>query len=456
VIRRRRTANTVAVILVCLSLGSAPPVRAITPPVIDNSRLPAPSPPAPPQPTTQQATCAEAPLTHSGPDANPLRRLDLAAAWQLSRGEGQRIAVIDTGVARHARLADVEAAGDYVSAGDGTQDCDGHGTVVAGIIAAAADPDDPTHFAGIAPAATLLAIRQSTTKFGPADEPGRGGFGDVDTMASAVRTAADLGATVINISSVACGTGPLDDGRLGAALAYAVDVKDAVVVTAAGNAGGAGQCPRQSASPEMTWDTATVAVSPAWYDDYVLTVGSVDDTGAPSSFSLAGPWVDVAAPGENMVSLNPGGSGLVDALPALGRSMPLSGTSYAAPVVSGLAALIRARFPTLTARQVMQRIESTAHGSHGGWDPVVGNGVVDPVAALGAGEGRAAPPPESPEHGAAGTPAGQARSTAVIGAGVCATVLAAAMATMSLAARLRRPDRALADSGAARSVTPLR
>ena len=191
-------------------------------------------------------------------------------------------------------------------------------------------------------------------------------------MASAVRTAADLGATVINISSVACGTGPLDDGRLGAALAYAVDVKDAVVVTAAGNAGGAGQCPRQSASPEMTWDSATVAVSPAWYDDYVLTVGSVDDTGAPSAFSLAGPWVDVAAPGENMVSLNPGGSGLADALPVLGRAMPLSGTSYAAPVVSGLAALIRARFPTLTARQVMQRIEATAHGSHGGWDPVVG------------------------------------------------------------------------------------
>ena len=275
-------------------------------------------------------------------------------------------------------------------------------------------------------------------------------------MASAVRTAADLGATVINISSVACGTGPLDDGRLGAALAYAVDVKDVVVVTAAGNAGGAGQCPRQSASPEMTWDSATVAVSPAWYDDYVLTVGSVDDTGAPSSFSLAGPWVDVAAPGENMVSLNPGGSGLADALPALGRSMPLSGTSYAAPVVSGLAALIRARFPTLTARQVMQRIEATAHGSHGGWDPVVGNGLVDPMAALRAGEVPAAPPPEPSTPSAAGPPAARARTTAVVGAGVCATVLAAAMAVLSLAARLRRPDHGLADSGNAGNVDRLR
>ena len=50
-------------------------------------------------------------------------------------------------------------------------------------------------------------------------------------------------------------------------------------------------------------------VSPAWYDDYVFTVGSVDERGAPSSFSLAGPWVDVAAPGEGIVSLDPDGEG---------------------------------------------------------------------------------------------------------------------------------------------------
>ena len=64
-------------------------------------------------------------------------------------------------------------------------------------------------------------------------------FGDVDTMARAVRTAADLGASVINISSVACiriGSA-LDDRALGAALAYAVDTKNAVVVVAAGNSG---------------------------------------------------------------------------------------------------------------------------------------------------------------------------------------------------------------------------
>ena len=122
----------------------------------------------------------------------------------------------------------------------------------------------------------------------------------------------------------------LDDRALGAALAYAVDVKNAVVVAAAGNTGGAAECPPQQA--DATWETARVAVSPAWYDDYVLTVGSVNAEGAPSAFTLAGPWVDVAAHRR-------GGE--------LSRVGPLSGTSYAAPVVSGLAALIRARFPTL-------------------------------------------------------------------------------------------------------------
>jgi membrane-anchored mycosin MYCP len=371
-------------------------------------------------------------------DANPLRRLDLKSVWQLSQGEGQRVAVIDTGVNHHPRLAHLEAGGDYVSSGDGTQDCDGHGTVVAGIIAAVPDPDDPVEFAGVAPAATVLTVRQSTTKFGPADEPGSSGFGDVDTMASAVRRAADLGATVINISSVACGSAPLYDAPLGAALAYAVDVKDAVVVTAAGNVGGFGQCPGQSDPREMSWASATVAVSPAWYDDYVLTVGSVDIRGAPSSFSLPGPWVDVAAPGENIVSLSPGGTGLADALPELDRPVPISGTSYATPVVSGLAALIRARFPKFTARQVMQRIEATAQPPRGGWNGAVGNGVIDLAAALRSDVAPTTSTPGPATHAVANTPPGRARTTAMIGMAVCAAVLTLAMIVLSLTARLRR------------------
>ncbi|MGV0803234.1 type VII secretion-associated serine protease, partial [Mycolicibacterium elephantis] len=89
---------------------------------------------------------------------------------------------------------------------------------------------------------------QSSTKFRAVDDTAGSGFGDVDTLAKAVRTAADMGATVINVSSVAClpAEDALDDRALGAALAYAVDVKNAVVVAAAGNVGGPGQCPQQN------------------------------------------------------------------------------------------------------------------------------------------------------------------------------------------------------------------
>ena len=134
--------------------------------------------------------------------------------------------------------------------GDGTQDCDAHGTLVAGIIAAAPDLNG---FSGIAPDVTLISIRQSSAKFGLASDSSSSGVGDVDTMAAAVRTAADLGASVINISSVACVPveSALDDRALGAALAYAVDVKNAVVVAAAGNTGGAGQCPPQRAGSDL-------------------------------------------------------------------------------------------------------------------------------------------------------------------------------------------------------------
>ena len=365
----------------------------------------------------------------SGPGRDQLTDLvDMSRVWPLTRGAGQRVAVIDTGVSRHPRLPDVVPGGDYVSTGDGTQDCDAHGTLVAGIIAAASDSKADS-FSGVAPEATLISIRQSSTKFAPASDRSGAGVGDVDTMAKAVRTAADLGASVINISSVACVpvASALDDRALGAALAYAVDVKNAVIVAAAGNTGGAAQCPPQRS--DATWATVTVAVSPAWYDDYVLTVGSVNAEGTPSAFTLAGPWVDVAAPGEAVTSLG---------------SEPVSGTSYAAPVVSGLAALIRARFPALTARQVMQRIESTAHHPPAGWDPLVGNGTIDALSAVSTDASPpntastpapapvpiTTPPPTKP-------PNPHARDTALRGAAICLIALAVAVATGAARGRLR-------------------
>lgn len=359
-----------------------PSAHAVSPPRVDERWLPAAASPAPPQPTVQREVCTAATAVpgHDAATAQ-LADLELPQLWQFTRGAGQRVAVIDTGVARHRRLPHLVGGGDYVAAGDGTRDCDAHGTVVAGIIAAATD-SGADGFSGVAPEVTVISIRQSSAKFAPVADRSGTGVGDVDTMAQAVRTAADLGASVINISSVACVPAEplLDDRALGAALAYAVDVKNAVVVAPAGNTDGGARCPAQR--PDVSRDTVTVAVSPAWYDDYVLTVGSVNPAGAPSSFTLAGPWVDVAATGEDVTSLSPVGGGLVNALDGQHGSVPLSGTSFAAPVVSGLAALIRARFPALTARQVMQRITSTAHHPPAGWNPLVGNGTIDAPAAL--------------------------------------------------------------------------
>lgn len=415
-----------AAALVALCDGGTPAARAVSPPAVDDRLLPKPAVPAPPWPSAQREVCAPL-LPDSGPGRDhPGAPLDLSAVWPLSRGAGQRIAVIDTGVARHHRLPGVVPGGDYVSTGDGTQDCDAHGTLVAGIIAARSD-SGADGFSGVAPEATLISIRQSSAKFSPAADRSRLGVGDVDTLAKAVRTAADLGASVLNISSVACvpATSAPDDRALGAALAYAVDVKNAVVVAAAGNTGGAAQCPPQRRG--ATWETATVVVSPAWYDDLVLTVGSANADGTPSPFTLPGPWVDVAAPGDGVPTLT---------------AAPVSGTSYAAPLVSGLAALIRARFPGLTARQVMQRIESTAHHPAGGWDPLVGNGVVDPMAAVSAGTAApadaatatAVPVPLAPPS-PPGPRVPRADGRAVTGAAIC---LAALVVVLAVGAALRR------------------
>ena len=383
------------------------------------------------------------PETSASIDATQLAALDLHQVWKLTRGSGQRVAVIDTGVTPHPRLPKLRPGGDYVSLGDGTQDCDGHGSAVAGIIAATEDPDHADDFSGVAPEAGLISIRQSSTKFAARTDSAATGSGDVDTMARAVRTAADLGASVINISSVACirAGAAIDDRPLGAALSYAVDTKNVVVVAAAGNTG-AGQCPAQQL--DATRESATVVVSPAWYDEYVLTVGSVSARGEPSAFSLAGPWVDVAAPGEGVISLSSSGDGLANVIVAKQGSTPLSGTSYAAPVVSGLAALIRSRFPTWTARQVMQRIKATAHHPAGGTDPRVGAGMVDFVAAVSTDSPTAEMPPAPPTAAPVAEPAPpptadhSARHTAVAGAAVCGGLLAVTLCIRAVSTRLRR------------------
>lgn len=372
---------------------------------------------------TQTEACASTWLDPQGPqpaDAH-LTQLGMDRAWQLSRGAGQRIAIIDTGVAPHRRLPQLRGSGDVILGGDGLQDCDAHGTVVAGLAAAIPAGDG---FSGIAPETVVISVRQSSALFsGQSAAAGPGGdaaaassgSGTLSTLATAVRIAADAGATVINISEVACVPRdvPINDAALTDALRYAVYERDIVVVAAAGNTEGpcaAGNPTHRSVSAGASEAQWVTAASPAWYDDLVLTVGAVDARGIPADFSLPGPWVDVAAPGVGLTSLSVTGPGSRGVVPDLGntvvsgrgRAATLEGTSFAAPLVAGVAALIRARFPELTAAQVRDRIIGTAIGADAssdgtgaddagdgrvagggaGQDMRVGAGVVDPVAAL--------------------------------------------------------------------------
>jgi len=206
----------------------------------------------------------------------------------------------------------------------------------------------------------------------------------------AIVRAVDLGATVINLSEAACAPAGsnMDDAVVGQAARYAFE-HDVVVVAAAGNVDEQGLCAKQNTvgDPNLplsdAWRTVQTVASPAWFTDYVLTVGALSADGQPADFSLRGPWISVAAPGEDLTSLNPSGIGLMNAWTnPQGTLQPVNGTSFAAPYVSGVVALIRSRFPQMSAQEVMDRVKRTAHTPQAGPDTAVGFGVVDPVAAL--------------------------------------------------------------------------
>src|SRR5689334_22117556 len=139
-----------------------------------------------------------------------------------------------------------------------------------------------------------------------------------------------------------------------------------------------------------SWNAVTTVVTPSWFSDYVLTVGAVDTSGQPltqgggqGSMSIAGPWVSAAAPGIDVIGLSPRDDGLINAIDGPDNSLLTpAGTSFSAAIVSGVAALVRARFPQLTAYQVVNRLIHTARAPARGVDNQVGHGVVDPVAAL--------------------------------------------------------------------------
>ena len=235
------------------------------------------------------------------------------SAFQRTHGSSSIIvAVIDTGVdASQPALAGAVLPGlNLVTGGTNAADDNGHGTAVAGVIAARA----VNGAVGVCSACTILPIKALDAK----------GSGDLGAVAVGITKAADLGARVINLSL----GGPLGLDVLQQAVDYA-ESKGAVVVAASGNSG--------SSSPFY----------PAGYPT-VLSVAGTDQTDHLYPWSDYGTWVRVSAPGCNVAPLVAGGYG------------EFCGTSSATPLVAGLAALALSSSPTGTSTDVVNAIQSTA------------------------------------------------------------------------------------------------
>jgi membrane-anchored mycosin MYCP len=259
-------------------------------------------------------------------------------------------------------------------------------------------PASADAFSGIAPDVELISIRQSSGAFGLKDaytgdeDPQKRQKSDqIRSMARAIVHAADMGAQVINISEVLCMSARsiVDQPDLGAAVRYAAVDKDAVIVAAAGDTSQRDCKANPLADPlhpndPRDWNGVTTVVTPSWFSDYVLTVGAVDASGTPmEKVTVAGPWVSIAAPGNDVVGLSPRDDSLINAIDGPDNTLLVpAGTGFSTAIVSGVAALVRAQYPQLTSHQVINRLIHTARAPARGVDNQVGYGVVDPVAAL--------------------------------------------------------------------------
>ncbi|HEY1840304.1 MAG TPA: type VII secretion-associated serine protease mycosin [Mycobacterium sp.] len=455
--RARRFGCLTAVLVA--ALWACPPALAIDRPQVDPGAAPPPGAPGPVQPMEKNGECSGTGVI-AGSDfkvASPSQQtLDPSAAWRFSRGDEQLVAVLDTGVRPGPRLPDVQPGGDYIEATDGLTDCDGRGTAVAGLIAGQPGDDG---FAGIAPGARLVSLRVTSAKFSAraagGDPTVARAVVDVTALGRAIVRAADLGARVITVSGITClpADRNVDQGALGAAIRYAAVDKDAVIVAAAGNIGAAGAAAGSACDSNpltdlgrpddpRNWAGVTSVSVPSWWQPYVLSVGSLTPTDQPSKFTMAGPWVGVAAPGENIVSVsNRDDGGLANGLPNEHQQLvPLVGTSYAAGYVSGVAALVRSKYPELNATQVIQRITASAHNGARAPSNVVGAGTVDAVAAL-TWQLPAAHDDKSPVKHVAAPPEPAPKSPVprIVAFGGTAALLLAVVAAAAIAAHRKEP-----------------
>ncbi|MET8080396.1 S8 family serine peptidase [Streptomyces sp. NPDC005303] len=288
------------------------------------------------------APSASADQTRS--DQWALDALQAKDAWQVSKGKGVTVAVIDDGVnAEHQDLEGNVLEGKDFWDGDNDPSPasgDDHGTAMASLIAAHGHGAGATDgVIGLAPEAKILPIRW--------DMQGEAGFADE------IRYAVDHGASIINISV----SNHLDLPEDREAVTYAL-THDVLITVAAGNEG------------------VNRIDFPAKYPG-VLTVGGVDENGVVWSKSNSGPEVLLTAPATRIVSASSPGN-------ALRRG---TGTSDATALVSGAAALLRSKFPDLTAGQIANRLTKSAvlPASAKGLslpDEKYGYGEIRPLAAL--------------------------------------------------------------------------
>jgi subtilisin family serine protease/uncharacterized protein YkwD len=273
-----------------------------------------------------------------------LQKVHLPAAWDKTRGSSSVIvAVLDTGVdTAHLDLAGATLPGfDLVNGDTDPADDEGHGTGVAGVIAARTNNREGV--AGVCWGCSILPIKVL----------GSDGRGDLATVAAGIVRAVDTGAQVINLSL----GGPAGDPSLDDAIAYATR-NGVLLVAAAGNNG--------SAAPFYP------AASPG-----VISVAATDETDHLYSWSNYGPWVALAAPGCDPTALSGGGYGIY------------CGTSFATPLVSGLLGLARSLSPTATRDELIDAVERSATSI----GAVVGRGRVDAAATLAAVPASASPLP---------------------------------------------------------------
>ncbi|XSG86532.1 MAG: Ig-like domain-containing protein [Methylohalobius sp. ZOD2] len=248
-----------------------------------------------------------------------LPKISAPSAWDWSHGDGVTVAVLDTGVdINHSDLAgEVVPGWNAVSQNTDIADVHGHGTAVAGTVAAATD--NANGVSSVAWNANIMPVRITNRS---------DGWAYWSDIANGLIWAADHGAKVANISY-----GVSNSSTVSSAAQHMIS-QGGVVVVAAGNDGS----------------------DPGYSDNpYLISVSATDGGDNKASWSNYGDFIDISAPGVSILTTNRGGG--------YGK---WSGTSFASPVTAGVAALIMAANPNLTPDEVEAILEQTA------FDPVTG------------------------------------------------------------------------------------